>query len=414
MIRAFFFWLHLAAGIIAGLVVLVMSLTGVALTYERQLLAASTAHLRSQPPAAGASALRIETLLARVAEARPDVSPTGVILHAGADAPVVLQTDPAPLYVDAYTGQVLGERPRGGMPAFLATLRSWHRWLAMDPENRAIGRAVTGWSNLIFLFIVLSGIYLWLPRTWTWRHVAQVAFFTRHPGTSKARDFNWHHVIGIWSALPLAIVVLGAVPISFPWASDLVYRAVGDEPPARRAPEAGRRGAGPGGPDARPQRAPGRGALDRGAADNLRTPLSWAGLDVAVERATAERADWQTIAARFPRRDDEPFALTVDRGDGGQPQLRSTVIVDRHGQVVARESFGDQSPGRRLRSVLRFAHTGEVLGLIGQSLAGLVSAGAVVMVWTGLALTWRRFRAWRARPARTSERVPAGSEVTTS
>ena len=46
---------------------------------------------------------------------------------------------------------------------------------------------------------------------------------------------------------------------------------------------------------------------------------------------------------------------------------------------------------------MRFAHTGEVLGLTGQTVAGLVSAGAVVMVWTGLALSWRRFRAWVTR-----------------
>jgi uncharacterized iron-regulated membrane protein len=34
---------------------------------------------------------------------------------------------------------------------------------------------------------------------------------------------------------------------------------------------------------------------------------------------------------------------------------------------------------------------------LGQTIAGLASLGGVVLVWTGLALTWRRFRAWRAR-----------------
>jgi uncharacterized iron-regulated membrane protein len=48
---------------------------------------------------------------------------------------------------------------------------------------------------------------------------------------------------------------------------------------------------------------------------------------------------------------------------------------------------------------MRFAHTGEYYGLVGQTIAGLVTAGSAVLVWTGLALTWRRFRAWRARAA---------------
>ena len=53
--------------------------------------------------------------------------------------------------------------------------------------------------------------------------------------------------------------------------------------------------------------------------------------------------------------------------------------------------------GRRLRMVLRFAHTGEVVGIVGQTIAGVVSAGASVLVYTGLALSWRRFRSWQVR-----------------
>jgi uncharacterized iron-regulated membrane protein len=40
--------------------------------------------------------------------------------------------------------------------------------------------------------------------------------------------------------------------------------------------------------------------------------------------------------------------------------------------------------------MLRFLHTGEALGLAGQTIAGLVSLSSAIMVWTGLALAWRR------------------------
>lgn len=118
---------------------------------------------------------------------------------------------------------------------------------------------------------------------------------------------------------------------------------------------------------------------------------------MAFARASAESPDWRTISVRLPRRADEPLAFNIDRGDGGQPQLRSTLTVSRAGEVVSRETFSDQSTGRQARSFLRFAHTGEVFGLTGQTIAGVASAGAVVMVWTGLALSWRRFGAWRLR-----------------
>src|SRR5690606_36699136 len=61
------------------------------------------------------------------------------------------------------------------------------------------------------------------------------------------------------------------------------------------------------------------------------------------------------------------------------------------GAVLQTTAPSDASAGRRLRSRLRFLHTGEALGLFGQILAGLASLGAVVLVWTGLALSWRRF-----------------------
>ena len=52
--------------------------------------------------------------------------------------------------------------------------------------------------------------------------------------------------------------------------------------------------------------------------------------------------------------------------------------------------FSSQTPGQRLRSWIRFLHTGEALGIVGQTIAAIVSATSVIMVWTGLALAWRR------------------------
>ena len=93
-----------------------------------------------------------------------------------------------------------------------------------------------------------------------------------------------------------------------------------------------------------------------------------------------------------------PLAFTIDRGSGGEPHKRGTLTVDAaSGAIVDWEPFSSNSPGRRLRTILRFAHTGEVLGLPGQTIAGLASAGGVFLVYTGLALSLRRFVAWRKR-----------------
>jgi uncharacterized iron-regulated membrane protein len=383
-----------------------MSATGVVLTYEKQMLEWADRRAWSVPPPSGSAPLSPETLLARVRDARPEAAPATLTLraHPAAPATVALEGNGSVL-VNPYTGEVLGPPP-SGLRAFFRTTTNWHRWLAMDGSGRSTGKAITGACNLAFLFIVLSGMYLWLPRVWTWLQFKQVLWFRRGL-LGKARDFNWHNAIGIWSAIPLAIVVAGAVPISYPWASNLVYRMVGEEPP--RPPSGG-----PGGPPSargggpvRP--AAGRPAGERPARDDQSEPeeVHLEGLDAGFAQTSSRVPVWRAITIRIPHGRQPSITYTVDEGYGGQPQFRGTLTVARATGAVERwETFADQSRGRRLRSWLRFAHTGEFYGLAGQTIAGLVSAGGVFLVWTGIALACRRFIAWIGR----RRRAAAGSQ----
>jgi uncharacterized iron-regulated membrane protein len=391
-LRSCIFWPHLIAGTVAGVVVLVMSVTGVLLTYERQMIAWSDREYRSAAPSPGAQRLPVDRLLQSVRRSRPDAAPTAVTVASTPDAPVAVAILQQTLYVDAYTGALLGEGSQA-VRRFMSEVRAWHRWLGVDGEGRPVARAVTGWSNLLFSFLVLSGLYLWLPKTWKWSQVKAVLLFRRASG--KARDFNWHNVIGVWSALPLFIVVVSALPISFPWANAAVYRAVGEIPPAGR-------GGGGGGPRA-------EGAGPRGDAGGG----SGSGLDGLLLRAERQVPGWRTINLRLPASRQAPVVFAIDAGDGGQPHLRSTLTLSRaDGEVVSYEEFAGLSLGRRIRNVMRFAHTGEVLGIPGQTIAGIVSAGAVVLVWTGLALAWRRARAWVTRRSRQPEFVTTSGRST--
>lgn len=392
-LRTLIFWPHLIAGITAGVVILVMSVTGVLLTYERQLIAWSDSQYRSTVPAQETSRLPVETLLQTIRTQHPVIAANAITVGSAADAPLTVAAPQRTLYFDAYSGRLLGEGSQG-MRRFMSETRAWHRWLAVEGDGRPVARFITGWSNVLFLFIVVSGFYLWFPRKWSWNHVRTVLLFNRTT-TARARDFNWHNVIGVWSAVPLFIVVLSALPISFPWANALVYRAVGEEPPVQRGREGGPARGREGGPSGREI----RGAREGGARQERPAP-SLEGLNSLWSRAEQQVEGWRTINVRVPESNRAPVVFAIDKGDGGQPHLRSTLTLDRAtGEVVTYEAFNDQSLGRRLRSISRFAHTGEVLGIPGQTVAGLATAGSVVLVWTGLALAWRRWRAWMKRRA---------------
>jgi uncharacterized iron-regulated membrane protein len=390
--RKIIFWCHLPVGVTAGVVIFIMSVTGVLLAYEKQIIAwADKRSYRVTPPTAESSRLPLDALLAKVREARPEASLSTVTLRADADAPMAVSIGrEGTILVNQYTGEVLGEGSKT-VRNFFRVITDWHRWLGAPGENRAAAKAITGACNLGFLFIVVSGFYLWWPRKW--EQVRSVIWFRRGlPG--KARDFNWHNVIGIWSSIPLFIVVLSATVISYVWASNLAYRVVGESPPAQRGPGS----------------APAPSGQQRGGQGRREASVSFEGLDMLLSRAEQQMPGWQILTLRLPASADAPAIFTIDQGSGGQPQKRAQLTLDRKsGEVVQWEPFSSYTTGRKLRTFLRFAHTGEVAGIIGQTIAGLASLGGAVLVYTGLALALRRFRAWVARRFRRS--APIASPV---
>jgi uncharacterized iron-regulated membrane protein len=381
-LRRILFWCHLPVGVVAGLVILNMCVTGVLLTYEKQITSwADTRGYRSGPPAGG-QRLPIETLLARAREAR-STPPTAITLKSDPLAPAEIAFGrEAALFVNPYTGSIYGEGSQR-VRSFFRGVTEWHRWLGAKGDNRNVARAITGACNLGFLFLVMSGFYLWWPRSWNLKALRSVTWFRRGL-PSKARDFNWHNVIGFWSAVPLFIVVLSAVVISYTWAGNLVYRLVGETPPAPRVNQASTAGANNNKPEAA-------------------VPTN---MNSAWLRAEQQVGDWQSMTMQLPASATTQLTFNIDKSNGGQPQNRAQLVLDRaSGNVVRWEPFSSYSRGRRLRSILRFAHTGEVAGIFGQTIAGIVSAGGAFLAWTGLAMALRRFLAWLTRRRQSTKPV---------
>jgi uncharacterized iron-regulated membrane protein len=334
--RRFLFWPHLAAGVLAGVVIFVMCLSGLLLTYEKQMVAWADRHVNTVPVPAGATRLPVDELLA----AYPQAAALTLANRPAAAVQLALPGNKL-LYVDPYTGRPTGEASAGAR-AFFRQVLLWHRWLG---ENTPTTKAITGAANLAFLFLLLTGVPMWIQRPLVW---------FRRGLSPKARDYNWHHVLGIWSAGPLLLIVVTAVFFSYSWATPLLYTLTGETAVAEaKAPP------------------PGPGPYE---------PL--------LRQIDAPR--WQTITLR-------PAAGTfaVEEGAWGRVDLRSTWTIQNQ-SVVRSARFETLPLARRLRLWVRTVHTGEAAGLAGQTVAGLASAAGAVLVYTGLALSWRRLRAARA------------------
>lgn len=380
LLRKSLFWLHLAIGVAGGLVILLMSVTGVMLGFERQIRVAIDGAPTVQLPSTTdplAARLPVNALLEQARVTADDLS--RLTINAAADQPVELRfrdRERETLLLNPYTADTVAPAERGAATEFLAATRRWHRWLGAEGgELRTKLKAVTGAANLGFLLLVVSGLWLWWPRVLRWSAIKQTLWFRRGL-RPKARDFNWHNTIGFWTAIPLFLVVASGVFISYRWPDEWLDRALG-------SPEEQQLARGVTVPEREPVDIP---------SVSLRTVM-------LAERAAREaHPAWQRLTLSMPTEREPTVQVAVAEGNTYRPDLRTTLTVSPdNGAVVASAGYASLSTSRKIRSWTRFGHTGEVFGIPGQIIATLASLGGVVLVWTGLALSVRRLWAWRLR-----------------
>lgn len=400
--RQIFFWLHLVAGLVAGLSIGIMCFTGTTLAFENELVAwAERSVRRVAPPKPDAPRLSLDVLQKNVREYDEDAKPTGITVSADPGAAVVFALGrEGALYVNPYTGEVAEAPSPNKVHDFLHAMEDWHRVLGRSGDSRPIGKAINGACNLAFFFLAVSGLYLWWPRSWSWRGFKAIAVINLK-ASGKARDFNWHNAIGLWCAPVLIVLTLTAVPISYRWGSNLVYQLVGEEPPIQQGP-----GAAPAAPSVEiPKPAEGArplgyeallAAVRQTAPDAELVTFRTGGLNRGARpngaNANGVRPAGESSQPQAQRRGPQPVSVTV-KEPGAWPRTATTTLTlnPYTGEVLKREAFEDLSAGRRLRTWTRFLHTGQALGGIGQAIAGLACLGGCFLVYTGFALAWRRF-----------------------
>ncbi len=426
LLRTALFWIHLACGVASGLVIFDMSLTGALLAFKPQILNILERDVRRVDPLPGQPRMAMSAVLARLGEQRPESRPTSVTIDANPSVSVAIALDrDATVYVDPYSGRLLGAGSARAQ-AFFRTVENWHRWLAASGEGRAPARALTDASNAAFLVLAVTGLFLWWPRKWLPQHLKAIVWF-RRTTTGRARDFNWHNVIGFWCAPVLIVLTSTGVIMSYTWASNLLYRFSGSPVPAAQRGAGGRGGApregsfGAQGRDGYRAALPGSGRGRASQADERRPPRTPEGsraaagdgrergelgdradgrpsisgdLDALWARAEQQVPEWRAITMRWPARSNAPVSFSVTEPSWNAFARSQLSLSATTGEIVSWEPYRASSPGQKMRQWARFAHTGELGRWPGQTLAAVACVGGVVLVMTGFALAWRRLLGW--------------------
>jgi uncharacterized iron-regulated membrane protein len=377
MVRRLLFWSHLIVGTVFGLFIAFMAGTGCILSFQRLSFDWAERGIQALPGTA-THALPVEDLVRR-AQVAEHIPPPSITISSEPFSPVVFQTGRfTVLYLNPYNGAVLGHGAVG-VRNFFATVEGLHRWFGAYGRLRNPARSMKAAVNLGLLFLLLSGLVLWLPKKFTRKHVRPIVWPKRGL-KGRAKNWNWHNSAGVWFAFPLSIIVLTGTVLSYDWANNLLFRATGNVPSP-----------------------PDHKFDSSGATRVLKGPTPWQPL---LARAEMQVPGWRTITMDLP---DDPrvaptaavVSFTIDLGNGGQVNKQSRLILRQQtGEVVEWIPFASENLGQRLRDLARWTHTGESAGVAGQVVAVLASLGALLLVWTGFSLALHRLFAWSARRRR--------------
>ena len=372
-------WLHLWLGLVSGLIVLVVSLTGAIYTFQKEIKDLTErwrfVEVRRQPfvpPSA---------LLAAAQKHFPQKKPTGITYApANQAAAVGFQSQVkgkrsfSVVFLNPYDAGFIKAKTRGEAFDFFDFILDGHRnlWLPRKVGSRIVGIAV-----LVFVVLLFTGLVMWWPKKWKRKHL-KPAFKIKLNAKPKRLNYDLHNVLGFYSLLVALVLALTGLVWSFEWMEKGVYWLSSAGSPKTE--------------HAHPHSDSTR------AAPYAQVPVA-TNLDRAWQRvltATGAVPGGMYLSPQVAAADD-PIEIVVYK-DYDNFYNRNEYFFDRYTLQPLRapdDRFASAAFADKLSIMNYDIHVGAVLGLPGKILvflAGLICASLPV---TGFIVWWNKGRKWR-------------------
>ncbi len=350
---------HLYLGLTAGLVLVVLGLTGSVIAFEGDI--PHWLHPRLFYVTPSPQPVREQELIRIVEQQFAPARAAGVqILRHANLAHVVRLNDGASVFVNQYDGTILGSiHGRFQSDYFIGWIHQIHLRLtpipAAAPRLAAVGKMVVNWVGVMLCLLVTTGLLLF----WRTRR-ATVKWRAAWPRVA----FDLHHVVGIYASLFLLLQAATGVLIGMPWGENVIFAAAGS------------------------------GGAPRRPAVHSTPPLQRAArlsVDEALAIARGALPGAAVTGYTLPHEPRDVFDIALRVRGETSDAVHSGVSVDQFsGQVLQVRDFRTDSRGYYWARFNRALHTGDVLGTPSHIIAALSSLLLVVMVITGAAIWWRK------------------------
>lgn len=222
-----------------------------------------------------------------------------------------------------------------------------------------LGRKIVGWMGWAMTVSCLTGLWLWWPRN---NKVVRGLRWRRSPSTMN----NLHHMFGFWVLIPLLVVSLTGVYISFPATSRALFGVAewqtGPRPPRPVPPPP--------------------------------LPVQTTPIDAAVAAATAEKPGLTLASISLPT-EGRRASWRVQFAPVGDGEPQTVQIGDKDGAVQTARGPGGEARADALSPLMRKIHDGQDTPFLWQLLVFLTGIAPPLLGVTGTVM-WLRRRARRA------------------
>ncbi|PRY96363.1 PepSY domain-containing protein [Marinilabilia salmonicolor] len=211
--RRIFGEVHLWLGIVSGLVLFIICLSGAVYTFRSEFEQLADPDKYMVDEQEGAEVVSVD----RVIELLSDSGEVTSVLVPGMEQrtlEAVVKMSPEQrrgtiFYVHPYSGDIVG-KSGGKAGAFFLWVMKLHRWLLMGKT----GKVIVGVSTLIFVILVISGLVLWVPKK---LRMLKNGLRITLRGTFRRNMWELHNVLGFYAAPILLIMALTGLAWSFDW-----------------------------------------------------------------------------------------------------------------------------------------------------------------------------------------------------
>lgn len=353
-------WLHLWLGLVSGIVVVILSITGCLLVFEQEIKSFSYPYFRAEH-LAGQEVLPPSKLYRAVEKALPGKEISSVWYHGnGGTAHFTVDSD-STVYVNPYTAQVIAMADGEDFFHFMDEGHT-HLWLPVKP-----GQQIVSWSTFIFFILLITGIVLWWPKAWNKKGKEQ-SFTIKWKAKFKRLNYDLHNVLGFYSLIVALIFAFTGLIMGFAWFADSVAWLSGGLPPVSKY----------------------KAVSDTTALSRV---VSLEQVDRAWHKAVTQigELNQQEVIISFPKKASDAIYVCVDMYHGAWRD----VYLDQHTLKelpVSQVKLKDTNTASWIRRSNYGLHVGEVGGLTTKVIYFLMSLICASLPVTGFYIWWGKKR----------------------